>query len=71
MGYEAYGRDISRDSSVGIVTKGRAGRSGFRIPEGLIDLSFLLNIQTVCGAHKASYSTGTGGSSSVGQVTLT
>jgi len=68
MGYEGCGKDIS---SVGIVTKVRAGRSGFRIPEGLRDLSFLRNVLTGCGAHKASYSIRTGGSSSVGQVTLT
>jgi len=34
-------------------------------------LSFLRNVLTGCGAHKASYSIRTGGSSSVGQVTLT
>ena len=71
MGYEAYERDISRVSSGGIVTKVRAGRSGFRIPERLSDLSFIRNVQTGCGAHKASYSIGTGGSSFVSQVTLT
>jgi len=68
MGFEACGRDVSRDSSVSIVTKVRAGRSGFRIPEGLRGLSLMRNAQTGCEVHKASYSIGTGGFSSVGQV---
>jgi hypothetical protein len=69
-GYEAYGRVISRDSSVGIATKVRMGRSGFLVSETLRDLSLLRNVQTGCEAHKACYSTGTRVSVSGGQVTL-
>jgi hypothetical protein len=47
----------SRDSSVGTVTRLRAGRSTIRgsIPSRAGDLSLLHNIQTRSGAHPVSY----------------
>jgi hypothetical protein len=41
----------SWDSSVGIVTRLRAGRSGVRIPTGIRDFSVFVNIQTRPGSH--------------------
>ena len=46
-----------RDSSVGLVTRQRAGRSGDRIP---VRARFYVTVQTGPGAHPASYTMGTG-----------
>ena len=44
-----------RDSSVGIVTRLRAGRSGVRIPAGARYFSlFPENVEAGCGAHPVS-----------------
>jgi hypothetical protein len=43
---------------VGIVSKLRAGRQGFRFPAGAGNFSFHHRVQTGSGAHPASYSMG-------------
>ena len=50
----------SRHSSVGIVTKLRAGRSEIRIPTGAKGFSLFQKVQTGSGAHPASSSVRTG-----------
>jgi hypothetical protein len=45
------------DSSVGIATELRVGRSGNRIP---VEVRFSAPVQTGPGAHPASYTMGTG-----------
>jgi hypothetical protein len=53
-----------RDSSVGIVTRLRAGRSDDRVwfPAGAGNFSFRHRVETGFGTHPASYPIGTGGS---------
>jgi hypothetical protein len=58
----------SQDSTVTIVTILCAGQTGVRIPARVRDLSVLRNVQTGSGANPASYSVGTGGSSTMGKV---
>lgn len=53
-------KTITDHSVFGIAAKLRAGRSGFRVLTGLRDLFLLQNVQTVSGAHRASYSMCTG-----------
>jgi hypothetical protein len=51
----------SRNSSVDVVTRLRAGRSGFRIPAGVRDgSSFKKRPTRLCGAHPASSTVDTG-----------
>jgi hypothetical protein len=50
-----------RAFSVGIVTRLRAGQSGFRFSTGIGDLSLPYNVPTFCRGHPAPYSVGTGG----------
>jgi hypothetical protein len=50
----------SADRTVGIVTRLRTGRSGFRIPKVARDFSHLQNVQICSGAHPASCLMATG-----------
>ena len=45
-------------NAVCIVTRLRAGRPGLQVPARARDFSLLQKVQTCCGAHPASYSTG-------------
>jgi hypothetical protein len=58
----------SRDSSVGIATRLRTGRSGFvgLVPGGAGNSSFRHYVQTGPEAHPVSYPIGTGGALSLG-----
>jgi hypothetical protein len=51
---------FTRGGVVGVATRLRAGRSGFRISVKETDFSLLQNVQTGSGAHSPSYSMGTG-----------
>jgi len=51
---------VGRDSSAGIVTRLRVGRSEVRIPADARDLSLIQNLHTGYGLHPASYSGDTG-----------
>ena len=48
----------SHDSPVGIEARVGTGRSGDRKAVRTTDSSFLLKVQTECGAHSTSYSMG-------------
>ena len=53
-------KTLTDHSVFGSATKPRVGHSGFRILTGLRDFFLLHNVQTVSGAHRASYSMCTG-----------
>jgi hypothetical protein len=63
-------RKESRDSSVGVVTRLRAGDrgSGVRFPAGTENFSLHYRVQNGSGAHPASYPMGTEGSFPGGKV---
>ena len=55
--FSYYTLSVCQDSSVGIVTELRSGRSGDRIP---VEARFSAPVQTVSGAHPTFYTIDTG-----------